>query len=91
MTHLRDLHPGMERRLELWRYQEFELTREESHEHLVVFRGRARTNAADERIFVIGEVASHLLHPLAVGSWSNTSDIDPTSLKIDDEKHQITD
>ena len=58
LTHLRHLHPEMERRLELWRLSEFELQRIESHEHLVIYRGRARENPADERIFVIGEVGS---------------------------------
>jgi len=55
-SHLTNLHPEMERRLELWRLGQFELQRVESHEHLVIYRGRARDNPADERIFVIGEV-----------------------------------
>ena len=58
LPHLRHLHPEMERRLELWRLNEFELQRVESHERLVIYRGRARSNPTDERIFVIGEVGS---------------------------------
>ncbi len=58
LPHLRHLHPEMERRLELWRLSEFSLQRVESHERLLIYQGRARSNPADERIFVIGEVGS---------------------------------
>ena len=55
---LRQLHPEMERRLELWRLSEFKLRRLASHERLVVYQGTARDNPRDERIFVLGEVGS---------------------------------
>ena len=53
---LRDLHPEMEERLELWRLDEFELVRQASHDRLVVFQATARSNPRDERIVVISEV-----------------------------------
>ncbi len=56
LSHLRNLHPELAERLELWRYSEFHLTRVESHDRLVVFRARAKSNPKDERLFVVGEV-----------------------------------
>ncbi|MBT9558898.1 MAG: ATP-grasp domain-containing protein [Myxococcales bacterium] len=56
LENLRNLHPELAERLELWRYSAFELTRIESHDRLVVFRAKARQNPRDERLFVIGEV-----------------------------------
>lgn len=56
LSHLRNLHPELAERLELWRYAEFELTRVQSHDRLVVFKARARANPRDERLFVIAEV-----------------------------------
>lgn len=56
LSHLRNLHPELAERMELWRYSEFELTRVESHDRLAVFRARARRNPKDERLFVVGEV-----------------------------------
>ncbi|MBT9557033.1 MAG: ATP-grasp domain-containing protein, partial [Myxococcales bacterium] len=56
LSHLRNLHPELAERLELWRYAEFHLTRVESHDRLVVFHARAKSNPKDERLFVVGEV-----------------------------------
>ncbi len=55
---LRDIHPEAARRLELWRLAEFELTRLPSDERIFAFLGRARSNPADERVFVLAEVQS---------------------------------
>ena len=53
---LGDLHPETAWRIELWRLQEFELTRLDAPEHLVAYRGRARSNPKDERVFVFAEL-----------------------------------
>ena len=37
----------------------------------------------------IGEVASDLLHPLAIGIDSNASDLDGTSLELHHEEHRV--
>jgi acetyl/propionyl-CoA carboxylase alpha subunit/acetyl-CoA carboxylase carboxyltransferase component len=53
---LRGLHPMMGQRLQLWRLSEFELERVPSAEDIYAFRGVARTNPKDERLFAIAEV-----------------------------------
>ena len=53
---LRDLHPEMAERLELWRFSEFVLERLPSPEDVYFFSGKARSNPADERLFVMAEV-----------------------------------
>lgn len=55
-TNLRDIHPEAARRFELRRLSEFELERLDGPEAIVAFRGRARTNPKDERVFVFAEV-----------------------------------
>ncbi|TNF23813.1 MAG: hypothetical protein EP329_26515, partial [Deltaproteobacteria bacterium] len=51
----RDLHPVLAEHLEVWRLDNFELTRLPSHEGLCVYRGVARDNADDVRIFALAE------------------------------------
>jgi acetyl/propionyl-CoA carboxylase alpha subunit/acetyl-CoA carboxylase carboxyltransferase component len=54
---LRGLHPEMARRLHLWRYSNFELERLPSGaEDVYMFRGTARENLREERIFAVAEV-----------------------------------
>jgi acetyl/propionyl-CoA carboxylase alpha subunit/acetyl-CoA carboxylase carboxyltransferase component len=53
---LRGLHPMMGHRLQLWRLQNFDLERLASPEDVYVFRGVARANARDERLFALAEV-----------------------------------
>ena len=53
---LRGLHPMMGHRLQLWRLREFELERLASPEDIYLFRGVARANAKDERLFALAEV-----------------------------------
>ncbi len=53
---VRGLHPMMGHRLQLWRFSEFELERLPSSEDVYVFRGTARANAKDERLFALAEV-----------------------------------
>ncbi|MEL6180684.1 MAG: carboxyl transferase domain-containing protein, partial [Myxococcota bacterium] len=53
---MRDIHPEQARRIELWRLQQFDLERIEGTELILAFRGRARSNPRDERIFVFAEV-----------------------------------
>ncbi|MBV8999505.1 MAG: hypothetical protein JO304_10615, partial [Solirubrobacterales bacterium] len=53
---LRGLHPMMGHRLRLRRLREFELERLSSPEDIYMFRGVARANAKDERLFALAEV-----------------------------------
>jgi acetyl-CoA carboxylase carboxyltransferase component len=53
---LRGLHPMMAERLRLWRFANFSLERLPSAEDVYLFRGVARDNAKDERLFAIAEV-----------------------------------
>jgi acetyl/propionyl-CoA carboxylase alpha subunit/acetyl-CoA carboxylase carboxyltransferase component len=53
---LRGMHPMMSKRLQLWRLQNFNLERLPSVEDIHLFRGIARENPKDERLFVIAEV-----------------------------------
>ncbi|MHA3704688.1 ATP-binding protein [Jatrophihabitans sp. YIM 134969] len=58
----RDLHPMIADRLELWRFSEFDLERQPADGGVYVFRGRARSNPGDERIFALAEI--HDLTPI---------------------------
>ena len=53
---LRGLHPEMAKRLRLWRFSNFELERLPASEDVYLFRGTARTNPKEERIFALAEV-----------------------------------
>ncbi len=53
---VRDIHPMLAERLELWRLQNFEVHRLPSADDIYAFYGTARDNPRDERIFVISEV-----------------------------------
>jgi acetyl/propionyl-CoA carboxylase alpha subunit/acetyl-CoA carboxylase carboxyltransferase component len=53
---LRGLHPMMGHRLALWHLSEFELERLPSAEDIYAFRGVARSNPNDERLFALAEV-----------------------------------
>ena len=55
-TVYRGLHPMMAKRLHLWRLGNFELERLPSGEDIYLFRGVARDNPRDERLFAIAEV-----------------------------------
>ncbi len=55
-TLVRGLHPMIAQRLQLWRLSNFRLERLDSPDEIHVLRGVARDNAADERLFVLGEV-----------------------------------
>jgi acetyl/propionyl-CoA carboxylase alpha subunit/acetyl-CoA carboxylase carboxyltransferase component len=50
------LHPLMGKRMELWRLSNFELERLPSSEGIYLFRGVARENPKDERLFAFAEV-----------------------------------
>ncbi|MCK2215893.1 ATP-grasp domain-containing protein [Actinomadura sp. ATCC 31491] len=52
----RNLHPMIAERAELWRLSNFELERLRSAEDVYLFRGVAKDNPADVRLFAIGEV-----------------------------------
>jgi acetyl/propionyl-CoA carboxylase alpha subunit/acetyl-CoA carboxylase carboxyltransferase component len=52
----RGLHPMMGKRLQLWRLDEFDIERLPSVEDVYLFRGVARSNPKDERLFAIAEV-----------------------------------
>ncbi len=53
---LRNLHPMLAERLELWRLSNFALERRPSPEDVYLFHGTARDNPADRRLFAIAEV-----------------------------------
>ncbi|MBT0768738.1 ATP-grasp domain-containing protein [Kineosporia sp. J2-2] len=54
---IRGLHPQIAQRLQLRRLREFDLTRLPStDEEVYLFRAAARSNPADERLFVMGQV-----------------------------------
>jgi acetyl/propionyl-CoA carboxylase alpha subunit/acetyl-CoA carboxylase carboxyltransferase component len=53
---IRGLHPMMGHRLQLWRLREFDLQRLGSAEDIYMFRGTARENPKDERLFALAEV-----------------------------------
>ena len=53
---LRGLHPMMGHRMRLRRLREFELERLSSPEDIYMFRGVARANPKDERLFALAEV-----------------------------------
>jgi acetyl/propionyl-CoA carboxylase alpha subunit/acetyl-CoA carboxylase carboxyltransferase component len=52
----RGLHPMMGKRLHLWRLRNFEIERLPSVEDVYLFRGVARENPKDERLFALAEV-----------------------------------
>ncbi len=52
----RGLHPMMAKRLELWRLRNFHIDRLPSVEDVYLFRGVARDNPKDERLFALAEV-----------------------------------
>jgi acetyl/propionyl-CoA carboxylase alpha subunit/acetyl-CoA carboxylase carboxyltransferase component len=52
----RGLHPMTSKRLQLWRLQNFDIERLPSAEDIYLFKGVARENPKDERLFAIGEV-----------------------------------
>ena len=52
----RGLHPTMSKRLQLWRFCNFKLERLPSVEDVYLFRGVARDNPKDERLFAVAEV-----------------------------------
>ncbi len=54
--HLRGIHPLIAGRLDLWRYENFELTRLPSSEGVYLFHGCAHEHPDDERFFVLAEV-----------------------------------
>ena len=53
---LRGLHPMMAERLHLWRFANFAVERLPSAEDVYLFRGVARENPKDERLFALAEV-----------------------------------
>ncbi|TNF72185.1 MAG: ATP-grasp domain-containing protein [Acidobacteria bacterium] len=52
----RGLHPMLGKRLQLWRLSNFEIERLSSREDLYLFRGVARENPKDERLFALAEI-----------------------------------
>jgi acetyl/propionyl-CoA carboxylase alpha subunit/acetyl-CoA carboxylase carboxyltransferase component len=52
----RGMHPMMAKRLEIWRLRNFHVDRLPSVEDVYLFRGVARDNPKDERLFALAEV-----------------------------------
>ena len=53
---LRDIHPEVALRLELWRLQNFQLERLRAHDRIYAFKGIAHHHPKDQRIFIFAEV-----------------------------------
>lgn len=53
---IRGLHPMVAQRLQIWRLQNFELSRLPSPEDTHLFSGTARSNARDRRLFAAAEI-----------------------------------
>jgi acetyl/propionyl-CoA carboxylase alpha subunit/acetyl-CoA carboxylase carboxyltransferase component len=54
--HLRGIHPRVAGRLDLWRFEHFDLERLRSADEVYLFHGVARETSADERLFAMAEV-----------------------------------
>ncbi len=52
----RNMHPMLAERLDLGRLAEFDIERLDSAEDVYLFRGVARSNSRDERLFVVAEI-----------------------------------
>ncbi len=52
----RNMHPMLAERLEIWRLSNFDLERLDSVEDVYLFRGVAKTNPKDIRLFAVAEV-----------------------------------
>ena len=63
----RNLHPMLAKRLELWRLENFDLTRLPSMEDVYLFHGVARDNPKDHRLFALAEVRDMTVVPDARG------------------------
>ncbi|MDO5711866.1 MAG: carboxyl transferase domain-containing protein, partial [Micrococcales bacterium] len=53
---VRGLHPMVGRRLDLWRLRDFEITRMEGADDVVIYHGVAKDNAADQRLVAMAQV-----------------------------------
>ena len=53
---VRGVHPMVGRRLNLWRLREFDITRLEAPEDVLLYHCVARDNAADQRLVALGQV-----------------------------------
>ena len=70
-TQLRDLHPMIAERLQLWRLSQFELTRMPSAQHVYLFRAVGRDSPTDQRLVGLAEVRD--LEPLLDASGAVTA------------------
>jgi acetyl-CoA carboxylase carboxyltransferase component/biotin carboxyl carrier protein len=64
----RNLHPMLAKRLELWRLENFDLTRLPSMEDVYLFHGVARDNPKDHRLFALAEVRDMTVVPDSRGA-----------------------
>ena len=46
-------------------------------------------SSLQESVIDIGEIPRHLFHPFSIGLLDNSSDLDSTSLEVDDEEHEV--
>jgi acetyl/propionyl-CoA carboxylase alpha subunit/acetyl-CoA carboxylase carboxyltransferase component len=53
---VRNVHPMVGRRLNLWRLRDFDLTRLEGPTDVLLLKGQAKGNAADQRLFALAQV-----------------------------------
>ncbi|MDQ6782058.1 MAG: biotin/lipoyl-binding protein [Actinomycetota bacterium] len=68
---LRDLHPMIAERLDLWRLAQFDLRRLQAPEDVYLFEAKAHTNPDDRRLMALAEVRD--LTPLRDGKGSVTA------------------
>jgi hypothetical protein len=48
-------------------------------------------SSVQESLIGIGEIARNLLHPFAIRLRGNSGNLNPASLEIDDEEHEVPD
>ena len=47
------------------------------------------SSSIEGSLVAVGKVATHLFHPLAIGSGRDPGDLDLSGFEIDDEEHEI--
>ncbi len=77
----RNLHPMLAKRLELWRLENFDLTRLPSMEDVYLFHGVARDNPKDHRLFAMAEVRDMTVAPGARGGAPGYPTLERMSLQ----------
>ncbi|RME03892.1 MAG: ATP-grasp domain-containing protein [Planctomycetota bacterium] len=56
VEYLRDIHPTLNQKLELWRFGHFQLERLPSKDEIYLFKGISKIHAHDQRLFAIAQI-----------------------------------